>query len=359
MYFYLAEGKAVGAQLPSGEWAAELPFWTRATTGAEEAKGEIPSFSVVSYNVLCDAERLGRGSNHDYASINVRLWPFRCHNIVEQVNRLNPSVVCLQEVSPAMYGDLSHAFADKGYHGTYVKKILPSWQPSFQFGETLGNAIFIRAQADTRVIAVGSRYFANDSESMHQLLNSKELLESAQKRADNAQFVVVEVAGGAGRVLVANTHLYWEWREPEVRVKQAQGQLYKRYVEEWAATHSCDALIACGDYNTEPSDPLYDYLAKEGVTEVPWQGAYVSALGRQPPITTKTATYHGVIDHIFYRKRRLAATTGTTMRVGAVSWMPSWGEGTLEELAALPAAPNVTNPSDHFMIGANFTFKGA
>jgi mRNA deadenylase 3'-5' endonuclease subunit Ccr4 len=130
------------------------------------------------------------------------------------------------------------------------------------------------------------------------------------------------------------------------------------------------ALVLCGDFNSEPSSAVYEYLFEGGLTQqhpelivsdnsvnvlpdlhsinhnVDLDSVMFSALGVEPEFTNFTAKFKGTLDYIWYSPSRL--------RVMGVAQIPTLSDF---EAGVGVGLPCVNYPSDHIMICADLAFN--
>lgn len=114
---------------------------------------------------------------------------------------------------------------------------------------------------------------------------------------------------------------------------------------EFVLNHSEDyPVILCGDFNAEPTEPVYSSIINHA--RLGLASAYATSNeGQEPPYTTWKIRDEGevchTIDYIFYTKRRL--------RVDATLDFP-----TGDQIGAC-RVPSFIYPSDHFSLVCDFT----
>ncbi|EKX53466.1 hypothetical protein GUITHDRAFT_101167 [Guillardia theta CCMP2712] len=81
--------------------------------------------SLLSYNVLGPKQALTE--KHNYASLRHRKWPYRKKQLLEEIERYNPDILCLQEITPDTFQhDFTPFLKELGLDsGVYTPKKLP------------------------------------------------------------------------------------------------------------------------------------------------------------------------------------------------------------------------------------------
>ncbi len=188
-------------------------------------------------------------------------------------------------------------------------------------------------------------------------------------RDNIAQIVILEamVARQPGsrasrnNVCIVNTHLYSNHQRADVKLWQSVSLM--REVQQFITARDL-ALILCGDFNSEPSSAVYEYMVTGGISpshpdlvvshgnlrilpadsslithNIEMGSAMFSGMGEEPQFTNYTANFKGTLDYMFYTPSRL--------RVMAVSALPEE-----EEIRATggEGLPSTSYPSDHLLL---------
>jgi len=188
-----------------------------------------------------------------------------------------------------------------------------------------------------------------------------------QETGNVAQMISFEIINTNRTIIVSNTHLYWRPEASAVKIKQActlMGCLFDFKGD------SDVPMLLCGDWNVMPQDILYRILTrKESVSEyelehvfenvcdhgsvdqkaacekvlefypqIPnLQSSYKVFYGEEPPYTTTSKDFTGVLDYIFFNGR---------MQVKNV-----------EQIRDIGDIPNAQFPSDHVPVVATFSIN--
>ena len=324
-------------------------------------------------------------------------WPYRCTLLMHELKECHADVICLQEVQLDSYEtDLVPAMAELGYDGLFKQKTRESMG---QHGKVDGCAMFWRRSKFT----VKQNYSIEFNECAHRAVSAMKGLDETERHKmisrlckDNiAQLIVFEViprarappaAGGRhihilppqalpSHVCIVNTHLYSNHTRPEIKLWQTLTLL--REIEHFVLQQEL-ALIICGDFNSEPTSAVYQYLSEGGVDRdhpelaaaananadththpnvlpdaenifhnIELSSCMMTAMGHEPSFTNYTKAFKGTLDYIWYTPGRL--------KVLAVTCMPE--ESMVVEHGE--ALPNVVYPSDHLMLCADLSLSGA
>jgi mRNA deadenylase 3'-5' endonuclease subunit Ccr4 len=343
--------------------------------------------AILSYSVISGPLH-GEGSKHTYASVSVTKWTRRRNKIMEELQALKASILCLQEVS------------QRGLKETFIPQLrtlglecsgfAPSKPSTMNRGplahKNVGCAIFhdskcFRSLASKRVHLRDYTPLAR--------CQSHQLYVDVYTKMNPLVLVHLLHTASNQSVVIANTHLYWNPERADIKVLQtaACANAIDRFITEIGCTSTNKPpVILCGDFNSFP-DVLHPrtgasmesgpfQLLRNGVlTEHHphhpdvWHGSmqvrvekphlgelrtniimenmyYVDPAFRDahPLFTTRTDDFQGWVDHIFITDRvdvhRLLATP-VRAREGDAS----------EKAVAFGAIPSKVYPSDHLPIG--------
>lgn len=216
--------------------------WARAKRkrrAADASASPIVEFRVVSYNVLAQtyAQTLARAL---YRVGSHRLeWASRSRALSEELNVLNPDVLCVQEVEEASWKTLGKELSTRGLvRGAFTKREGSSMKRD-------GCAIFYRREifdCEFKEDVSFAKYGLGENAACIMILK--------HRRRDDF------------RIVVANAHLLFNPKRGDVKVGQLRVLLdmvakIKAGIHERGITSHC---IVCGDFNFSPESPLYDFV---------------------------------------------------------------------------------------------------
>lgn len=190
-------------------------------------------------------------------------------------------------------------------------------------------------------------------------------------RDNIAQIVVLESlsrpanARGTGRPLlcVVNTHIYSNNQHADVKLWQTINLI--REVQQFVTSRDL-ALMICGDFNSEPTSAVYEFMINRQLTSdhpelladdrrmqvlpdlhsimhgLELGSAMAAAFGTEPLFTNYTASFKGTLDYIFYTPGRL--------KILAVSNLP--GEQDIRNVSG-EGLPCACYPSDHLWLSCD------
>ena len=161
-------------------------------------------------------------------------------------------------------------------------------------------------------------------------------------------------------MIVGNVHLHWNSVFSDVRLMQAI--FLSEEMEKYTSQYPNAAILLCGDFNSFPSDGIYEFLTKGHLsTEHPeflshsytdrksfehgldLRDAYGLDSNSTPllPFTNYTPAFKAIIDYIYYRPNKLSV-------LGVLGGLP---DDFVKQVVGLP---NEYFPSDHISLLAEF-----
>jgi protein angel len=259
------------------------------------------SFVVSSYNVLATAHIKPRFYPHVAPE---RLQPqWRLSALADAVERLAAHVLCLQEVEEDSFAALGERLRKAGYAGEYLKKCgaRPDGCATF-FDRSLFTL------ADMRQLAYDDA--------------------TGDRPASGHVALLLRLRHGARTIGIANTHIKWD--SPTALPDQRFGlcQAHQLIAE---MADSCDAWIACGDFNKTSENEILEAFRTAG---------FADAFAAQPDAFTSNA--NGVAKRIDYLLHRGPLT--------AIS-------RPLPTIDSTTPLPSLEQPSDHLPISATFEWR--
>ncbi|MEW5307672.1 MAG: hypothetical protein WDW36_010050 [Sanguina aurantia] len=346
-------------------------------------------FRVITYNIL--ANKFALGGHHSHCPSQHLSWTYRQPAILAELKHYDADVLCLQEVEQAVFDDvLTPWMGDMGFAGHFYARVQGRGAPE-------GAALFYRlnkfelihseAVRFSDVPLPGASWSTEDRGGKgkdHPYLELQEGMVLALLR---------HTASGRN-VLAAATHLHWDPQYPDVKAMQAAALC--SVVADVLRAHcsSLDvAVVIGGDFNS-----LAEKRASDDYDRVPEAGVHVSgsyqlmdsgslppahldhprhhrrrgddsprfcedlvlgssglqlhstqaaAQGREPVLTTKTASFSGTLDYVFISRQHF--------QVEAVLEMPytepaEWRSPMEVKWGPIPDS---NWPSDHLAMGAD------
>jgi len=311
------------------------------------------TFRVACFNVL--AEIYATGYMYPYCPLWALEWSYRAQRILDQLLTYRAHIICLQEVQANQFKSFFlPKLSAEGFDGVFKRKTRES--RSNDPDAVDGCAIFF----DRKRFALRERHDIDFNQIAEMHFHDPQILRRMFK-GNIAQILVLEELSNPsrGQICVANTHIYWD---PEFKdVKLWQTFVLLQHLQR-DLQHQKLPLILCGDFNSETSSAVYQFLSENALRpdhpimkdentknvlqyesaiehQLPLQSAY-SVIG-EPKFTNYTGHYIGTLDYIWF--------THDVLRVVAVLEIDD--EEVLRKHTALPS-PQF--PSDHLMLMSEF-----
>ena len=225
-----------------------LRRWTaRSATRPPAHSASIPVLTFVSYNILAESleSNTTAGLDRGIASFEARR-----KLLANELQSWNADVYCLQEVDH--FDDfLAPLMDDLGLSGEFLQR---------RGDRQDGCAVFWRREK-LRIISSSPLHFdvshQFDRPNVAQVLEFEAIdVETGRQQASNAEGRTEANAGK--RFLVANTHILFNPKRGDIKLQQVQMTL----AHLWDASDGgTKPIIYCGDFNSAPFSPLYEYLS--------------------------------------------------------------------------------------------------
>jgi CCR4-NOT transcription complex subunit 6 len=355
-------------------------------------------FKVFAYNVLCD--NYVNIQQYPYTPLAALAWDYRKELILQEIQGEDPDFVCLQEVNTNSFEEffsLKLAYAD--YKGIFWPKTRSKTMSEKDAKVADGSATFYKSSKyillDKQVVD-----FANIAIHRPDMKNQHDIYNRVMPRDDIAVVTFFENRLTGARIVIVNTHIFWNPAYPDVKLIQIAilmeylskllnskyvswpaSKDKKRYttadededlealVESMEYTSSAQLpLVLCTDLNSTPDSSVYKLLSTGRVAPdhpdlVNYQYGHFTRDGIQHPFSLRSAYsllndtpdeltftnytpgFIGMIDHIWYSTNALEVTA----LLGRVD---------PEYMKRVPGFPNYHFPSDHLSLLAEFQLKG-
>lgn len=355
-------------------------------------------FKVFSYNILCD--NYVNVQQYPYTPLGALAWDYRKELILQEIQAQEPEFVCLQEVNTNSFEEffsMKLAYAD--YKGIFWPKTRSKTMSEKDAKVADGCATFYKA---SKYILLDKQLvdFANIAIHRPDMKNQHDIYNRVMPRDDIAVVTFFENRFTGARIVVVNTHIFWNPAYADVKLIQIAilmeylSKLFNNKYVSWPASKekkryatadenadpgtSVDSmeytssiqlpLILCTDLNSTPESSVYELLSTGRVArDHPELGNYqyghftrdgiqhpfslrsaYSLLSDTPDaltFTNYTPGFIGMIDHIWYSTNSLEVTA----LLGSVD--PDY-------MKRVPGFPNYHFPSDHLSLLVEFLAKG-
>jgi CCR4-NOT transcription complex subunit 6 len=354
-------------------------------------------FRVFSYNILCD--NYVNIQQYPYTPLVALAWDYRKELILQEILAQDPDFVCLQEVNTNSFEEFfSMKLAHADYKGIFWPKTRSKTMSEKDAKAADGCATFYKA---SKYILLDKQLvdFANIAIHRPDMKNQHDIYNRVMPRDDIAVVTFFENKLTGARIVVVNTHIFWNPAYADVKLIQIAilmehlSKLFNNKYVGWPASKdkrhaktdekadpetSVDSmeytnstqlpLVLCTDLNSTPESSVYELLSTGRVArDHPELGNYqyghftrdgiqhpfslrsaYSLLNGTPDaltFTNYTPGFIGMIDHIWYSTNALEVTA----LLGPVD---------PEYMKRVPGFPNYHFPSDHLSLLVEFLVKG-
>ena len=357
--------------------------------------------SVVSYNILCD--RYATTSQYGYTPSEALSWDYRSRLILEEINAYDADIVCLQEVDRESFDEFfRRELALKDYRGVFWPKSRAKTMAEKEARLVDGCATFFKTSKyhllDKQLID-----FANTAINRPDMKGEHNTFNRVMPRDHIAVACFLENRVTGSRLMVANTHIFWDPAFADVKLVQTAIMMEQlsKFADKWSKWPACtdkaafrhsevdgngDAdindepstelgpsleysdgtlipLVICGDFNSAAGTGVHDLISngslpgnhadlenrsygrftRDGMTHpFKLKSAYNGT--EELSFTNYVPHFSGVLDYIWYSTNALQVR-GLLGNVDA------------EYLKKVPGFPNHHFPSDHLPLKAVFAVK--
>ncbi|URD76506.1 Endonuclease/Exonuclease/phosphatase family [Musa troglodytarum] len=207
-------------------------------------------FVVLSYNILADyLARDHRSKLYFHIPQYILDWEWRKRRLLLEFRLWAPDIMCLQEVD--RFYDLEEELATQGYAGIWKMRTGDAvdgcaifWRTNrfqLKYDETIEfNRLGLRDNVAQICVLESQSSVKNESAS---LLNSSDQLRQANQ------------------VVVCNIHVLYNPKRGEIKLGQVRTLLHRAYAV--SKIWNDAPVIVCGDFNSTPKSPLYNFIAEQ------------------------------------------------------------------------------------------------
>lgn len=371
---FLRDSCPVPVPPPEREWVA-----LENDLGLPEDESGANTFSVLSYNVLC--EKYATPQMYGYTPSWALAWNYRKEFILQEIMSYAADVCCLQEVEMGQYEEyFLPKLQQNEYEGVFWPKSRARTMRDDERQHVDGCATFFNSRifrmVDKRLIE-----FNQIALQRSDFKKTEDIFNRVMTKDNVAAIVLLEHRMTGVRLVVANSHMHWDPEFRDVKLVQAamlmeqleeisesfaklpHGPLPEGVVPPKYTTRTQVPMVVCGDFNSTPDSGVYEFLSHGSApgnhddfmdhiygtyTSEGLRHSYVlrSAYGSigELPFTNHTPGFRGVIDYIWYTSNSLSAN-------GIL------GPVDQAYLSRTVGFPNAHFPSDHVCILAEFRIK--
>jgi CCR4-NOT transcription complex subunit 6 len=363
-------------------------------------------FKVFTYNILSDTACTKK--LYGYSPARVLGWEYRREEILKAIIMQNADFVCLQEVDFDAKEYLSMELAYHGYKGVYWPRTRSKTMMEKDAKRVDGCATFYK---HGKYILIDKQLidFANIAINRPDMKNQHDIFNRVMPRDHIGVATFFENKLTGTRLLLANTHIFWDPRYADVKIIQAAILLdtLNKFAEKYAAwppLKDKKAIVARDQANKEGEEeeevpvedlavqPSKEYMSKtqlpliicadqnstidSGVFELLAKGMLAPDHHELEGRKYGNFTKHG-IEHPFSLKSAYTNLDKTTEAVPFTNYVPQYngvidhiwystnalentallGKVDPEYMKSVPGFPNAHFPSDHLPLMAEFAVK--
>lgn len=207
-------------------------------------------FTLMSYNILAQQLLYDNLTLYQHCNQYILNWEVRSQNLIQEVKESNASILCLQEVQQTHYEDF---FVPElkilGYEGLYKKRT---------GSKNDGCAIFFKKEI----------FFLESYQTVEFYRENVRILDR-----DNIGLIAIlrpQVTQSQNdmKLIVATTHLLFNPRRGDIKLGQLRlllaevDKLAFRGFNPKSQKSLYHPIILCGDMNSKPFSPLYNFLVQ-------------------------------------------------------------------------------------------------
>ncbi|XP_049376852.1 carbon catabolite repressor protein 4 homolog 6 isoform X2 [Solanum stenotomum] len=212
-------------------------------------------FIVLSYNILADYLAIDHQRKlYFHIPQHILDWEWRKRSILSELGWWSADILCLQEVD--RFQELEAELKLRGYSGIWKRR---TGDPAD------GCAIFWHA---SRFKLVHEEFIEFKKFGLRDNVAQICVFESLGQQ-NNCSPAPLASPGHSNKVVICNTHVLFNPRRGEIKLGQVRVLLDK--ADGVSKLWDNAPIVICGDFNSTPKSPLYNYLAEErlDLSEVP------------------------------------------------------------------------------------------
>ncbi|XP_052134477.1 carbon catabolite repressor protein 4 homolog 6 [Oryza glaberrima] len=203
-------------------------------------------FKVLSYNILADYLAQEHQFLYERIPSFIMDWNWRKEKLVFEFGLWSPDILCLQEVDK--FTDLEQEMATRGYNGIWKMRT---------GNATDGCAIFwrtarfqLRYQEDIEFNKIDLRDNVAQICVLESVIPGNVQTESSPNHPQQAK-----------QIVVCNTHVLYNPKRGDIKLGQVRTLLDRVYA--LSKTWNDAPVIICGDFNSTPKSPLYNFMLEQ------------------------------------------------------------------------------------------------
>eukprot|EP01083_Nonionella_stella_P177904 626871_1 len=228
-----------------------------------------PSIRVMSYNILADGNRYALNSDMNYTPLKYRKWNHRMKRILAQIEAHQPDIVGIQETTYKTYhNSLQIEFDLMGYESVHAIRDREGHKNGFD--RTTDTIIYKKDKFELlnkKIIRFNEECDLDKYDTMFGAKGSHFRSKTLKKFPD--VLIALHLQCGSQQFIVSSTHLYWNPRQPQIKLAQALmiNESLNEVCNEWGVDVDEIPMICCGDFNALPiktKADRYDPFLEEG-----------------------------------------------------------------------------------------------
>ncbi|KAI8361042.1 Endonuclease/exonuclease/phosphatase [Mortierella sp. GBAus27b] len=363
---YLRENCPVPLPPPEREWIMLEDGGMPAASGSD-------TFTVFCYNIL--AEKYATPQMYGYTPSWALSWEYRKELILQEILAYSADIVCLQEVETGQYDEYfkEQMKLQADYDSVFYPKSRAKTMAEKDRKSVDGCAMFFKA---SKFNLIDKRFIEYNQVAMQRpdFKKTEDLFNRVMNKDNILIIALLEHKDTNNRIVAANTHIHWDPTYKDVKLVQVAMMMeeIEKFSVQWldsasASGTSSAALggklptLICGDFNSEPSSGVFEFLTKGMVAQGHDDfgdhayGTYTSeglshnltlrsAYNGELPFTNSTPSYEAIIDHIYFSASHLSV-------LGLLGGIEK------EYMGRCVGFPNAHFPSDHIPILTEFKFR--
>nr|GME03709.1 carbon catabolite repressor protein 4 homolog 6-like isoform X1 [Ipomoea batatas] len=265
----------------------------------EHAKPEPPPhydrFTVLSYNILADCHATDHWRRlYFHIPRHILDWEWRKRSIIFELGLWSADILCLQEVD--RFKDLEAELQLRGYSGIWKMRTGVAVD---------GCAIFWRGSR-FKLLHEDSIEFKNHGlrDNVAQIC----VFEFLDQRNGDASAASSTSSSNTNKVVICNIHVLFNPRRGEMKLGQIRLLLDR--ADYFSKLWDGAPIVICGDFNSTPKSPLYNFIAEQklNILEVPrdkvsgQESATLNLLKPSPPVNRAQSSADSVKDSLVSRE---------------------------------------------------------
>lgn len=207
---------------------------------------------MISYNILADYLAWDhRPKLYFHIPYHVLDWEWRKRRLLIEFGLWNADIMCLQEVD--RFHDIEEELAVRGYTGIWKMRTGNAVDGCAIFWRT--NRFQLRHEEHIEF----SKLRLRDNVAQICVLESR--IQSPVENASAPLSASSDQPRGANQIIICNIHVLYNPKRGEIKLGQVRALLDRAYAV--SRIWNDAPVIICGDFNSIPRSPLYNFIAEQ------------------------------------------------------------------------------------------------